>query len=33
MALWTDHEVEREYDLGEESFGDWREYYLTVEQW
>ena len=32
-ALWTDHEVEREYDPGEESFGYWREYYLTGEQW
>ena len=32
-ALWTDHEVEREYDPGEESFGYWREYYLTEEQW
>lgn len=32
-ALWTDHEDETEYDPGEESFGYWREYYLTGEQW
>ena len=32
-ALWTDHEDETEYDPREESFGYWREYYLTGEQW